>query len=185
MVRGFYTKLFDKICLLRQLIFDLTLIGWKRHHYWLWIIDDYNLWINPMTFIKTRNTIHRNVSKVSSIIGLHLDWFRLHTKMREFSGGYQIACGIGKIKDAHMVENCFHHRRYLSMYHFHRFEKHSIFTQIAYISNDLLIRDRHEGNIINMSYQVTRNDQGVRHCKHEITGIHTFLISFSAGLSNT
>ena len=120
MVRGFYTKLFDKICLLRQLIFDLTLIGWKCHHYWLWIIDDYNLWIDPMTFIKTRNTIHRNVSKVSSIIGLHLDWFRMHTKMREFSGGYQIACGIGKIKDAHIVENCFHHRRYLSLYHFHR-----------------------------------------------------------------
>ena len=36
--------------------------------------------------------------------------------MREFSGGYQIACGIGKIKDAHMVENYIHHMRYLSFW---------------------------------------------------------------------
>ena len=163
----------------------MTLIGWNRHHYWLWIIDDYNLWINPMTFIKTRNTIHRNVSKVSSIIGLHLNWFRLHTKMREFSGVYHIVYGIGKVKDAYMVENLnyIHHRRYLSLYSNHSY--YIIFTSISYIWSDLLISYRHQGNVINMSYQVTRNDQGVRHCKHEITGIHTFLISFSAGLSNT
>lgn len=53
------------------------------------------------------------------------------------------------------------------------------FTQITYVLKRLIDTcDRHEGNVINMSYQVTRNDQGVRHCKHEITGIHTFLISF-------
>ena len=53
------------------------------------------------------------------------------------------------------------------------------FTQITYVLKRLIDTcDRHEGNFINMSYQVTRNDQGVRHCKHEITGIHTFLISF-------